>query len=66
MEAHPHESLWVGLRLAEGVELTTLQERQFGAAIERFVRQGLMRRDGSVVRLTDRGVLLSNEVFAEF
>jgi oxygen-independent coproporphyrinogen-3 oxidase len=66
VEAHPHESLWVGLRLSEGVELTALQERQFGGAIERFVRQGLMHRDGSVVRLTDRGVLLSNDVFAEF
>ena len=34
--------------------------------VEKFVRDGLLERAGARVRLTPRGVLLSNEVFAEF
>ena len=35
-------------------------------ALERFESGGLVEREGNRVRLTPRGVLLSNEVFAEF
>jgi len=34
--------------------------------IDRFEREGLLERCEGRVRLTPRGVLLSNEVFAEF
>ena len=34
--------------------------------IRRFIDEGLLAREGSGFRLTDRGVLFSNEVFAEF
>lgn len=55
------ESFFLGLRLREGVE-----GNAFPDAIEKFVRDGLLERAGGRVRLTPRGVLLSNEVFAEF
>ncbi len=65
------ESLFLGLRLMCGVNLHEL-EAQYGslstfeAGVEESVRDGLLERDGSFVRLTKRGKLLSNEVFARF
>jgi len=55
------ESFFLGLRLREGVE-----GNAFPDVIEKFVHEGLLERSGGRVRLTPRGVLLSNEVFAEF
>ena len=65
------ERLVLGLRLAEGVPLEWL-ERHLAAppgpgapGVDRYVEAGLMAiRDGRVA-LTDRGVLLSDTVFAE-
>ena len=55
------ESFFLGLRLREGVE-----GNAFPDVIEKFVHDGLLERAGARVRLTPRGVLLSNEVLAEF
>jgi len=60
------EHFFVGLRLAEGIEPTAAERRRFSTAIERSLGTGLLERDGVRLRLTPRGVLLSNEVFAEF
>jgi oxygen-independent coproporphyrinogen-3 oxidase len=38
----------------------------FDEAIERHLKNGLLERSGGRLRLTTRGVMLSNEVFAEF
>jgi len=38
----------------------------FEEPIARFLREGLLERERDVLRLTRRGVLLSNEVFSEF
>ena len=40
--------------------------RRFDAPIHRFLDAGLLETDGGMLRLTNRGVLLSNEVFQEF
>jgi putative oxygen-independent coproporphyrinogen III oxidase len=55
------EPFFLGLRLREGVESNAFPE-----IIERFVGEGLLEHEGDRVRLTTRGVMLSNEVFAEF
>jgi len=60
------ERFFLGLRLAEGVQPDTSSWRQFDQPIRRFLNDGLLAQDGSTLRLTNRGVLLSNEVFAEF
>jgi oxygen-independent coproporphyrinogen-3 oxidase len=60
------ERFFVGLRLAEGIRPQPEEWRKFDAPIQRFLRQGLLARDGGQLRLTDRGVLLSNEVFVDF
>ena len=60
------EKFFVGLRLDEGVDPTAEEWRRFEEPISRFVREGLLERAGDTLRLTGRGVLLSNEVFQEF
>jgi len=64
--ADPGEHLWVGLRLAEGVRPTAEDWERFDRPIRRFVEAGLLETGSGALRLTARGVLLSNEVFQEF
>jgi oxygen-independent coproporphyrinogen III oxidase len=66
------ESFFLGLRLNRGMDLRRLRE-EFGLAAEKFestidelVKDGLLIRSGENLRLTNRGRLLSNEVFGRF
>ena len=60
------ERFFVGLRLTRGIRPQPEEWRRFEQPIQRFIHEGLLERDGPSLRLTNRGVLLSNEVFAEF
>ncbi|MFN0102182.1 MAG: radical SAM family heme chaperone HemW [Bryobacteraceae bacterium] len=60
------ERFFVGLRLSEGVEPTAEEWAAHRDAIDRFLAGGLLERDETHLRLTPRGILLSNEVFQEF
>lgn len=60
------EYFFLGLRKMEGVEATQERIAPYAEAVERFVSLGLVEYDGRRLRLTRRGVLLSNEVFEEF
>ena len=60
------EQFFVGLRLAEGVRPGAAAWQRFQAPIDRFLREGLLTNAGGTLRLTGRGVLLSNEVLQEF
>ena len=65
--ARPEEErFFVGLRLLAGVRPEADEWRRFEGPIRRFVEAGLLETEGGVLRLTGRGVLLSNEVFQEF
>jgi oxygen-independent coproporphyrinogen-3 oxidase len=60
------ESLFLGLRLVRGVDLSGLDAGFVGeiaGAMEECVEGGLMAREGSWLRLTARGRMASNEVF---
>jgi oxygen-independent coproporphyrinogen-3 oxidase len=57
------ERFFLGLRLTEGIEGPW---DPFSNAIRRFLDDGLLEQSGNRVRLTPRGVMLSNEVFQEF
>jgi oxygen-independent coproporphyrinogen-3 oxidase len=57
------EPFFLGLRLDRGIDADW---SAFQPAVERFIREGLLETNGNVLRLTRRGVMLSNEVFAEF
>lgn len=66
-EAHPdEEKFFVGLRLTEGVETDRADWQRFGAAFERLLSLGMMEQTGARLRLTPRGVMVSNEIFQEF
>jgi oxygen-independent coproporphyrinogen-3 oxidase len=60
------ERFYVGLRLSEGIRPTTEEWRRWDAPIRRFVDAGLLETAEGMLRLTGRGVLISNEVFQEF
>ncbi|MBV9771396.1 MAG: radical SAM family heme chaperone HemW [Bryobacterales bacterium] len=70
MDATPanpiEEHFFVGLRLTEGIQPQADEWQRFEQPIQRFIQEGLLARDGMRLRLTERGVLFSNEVFAEF
>lgn len=60
------EHFFVGLRLSSGVEPTPQEWSRFEAPIGKWLAAGMLERAGSRLRLTDRGVLVSNEVLQEF
>lgn len=60
------EKFFVGLRLSEGVRPDASEWERYKKPIEDFIAGGLLARDGDILRLTERGVLVSNEVFEEF
>jgi coproporphyrinogen III oxidase-like Fe-S oxidoreductase len=57
------ERLLVGLRLAEGVPVSSSEQTR----LRRFVERGWLEEPSEGrIRLTSEGVLFSNEVFEEF
>ncbi len=60
------EKFFVGLRLSQGVKPAPEEWETFAKPIRHFMEEGLLEQSGGRLRLTRRGVLLSNEVFAEF
>jgi len=72
-DAALEESSFLGLRLMRGVNLRRLEAEYgleatvpFSEAITECIQDGLLERQGHVIRLTARGKLLSNEVFERF
>ncbi len=64
--ASAQERFFVGLRLREGIRPSSEEWQRYSESIRRFTELGLLEADGGALRLTRRGILLSNEVFQEF
>lgn len=67
------EFMFLGLRCMEGVSARRFAmcfgediETCFGGVLDRCQRQGLLVREGDCIRLTKRGIDVSNRVFEEF
>jgi oxygen-independent coproporphyrinogen-3 oxidase len=60
------EKFFVGLRLSEGVHADALDWQRFGSAFEHFLAAGVLESSQGNLRLTARGVMVSNEIFQEF
>jgi oxygen-independent coproporphyrinogen-3 oxidase len=72
-QAAIEETFFLGLRLNRGVDLACLPTESnpdaiaaWESAIRQSLQDGLLEQQGTVLRLTSRGRLLSNEVFARF
>jgi len=66
------ESLMLGLRLIEGVDLTALEKRHktlvdnhIMESLRGFIENGLLESQQGRIRLTEKGLYLSNSVFRE-
>ncbi|HEX7961461.1 MAG TPA: radical SAM family heme chaperone HemW, partial [Terriglobales bacterium] len=67
------EAMFLGLRLNAGIDLSKMAQqngldpaREFADQIKELLQLGLVEQSGSRLRLTQRGRLLSNEVFERF
>jgi oxygen-independent coproporphyrinogen-3 oxidase len=67
------ETMFMGLRLNAGVSEAHFRDRcgisldaAYGDVLRELVAQGLAERDAGGVRLSDRGRMLGNQVFARF
>ena len=72
-QAAMEEFCFLGLRVVEGISAQTFEKNfgekifdVFGSAIEKNLRRGLLAVDGDKIFLTERGMSLGNEVFADF
>ncbi len=67
VNARPDEErFFVGLRLMAGIRPTAEEWNRFDQPIRELIGLGLLEREDGVLRLTSRGVPLSNQVFQEF
>ncbi len=71
-EARFRETVVMGLRMLDGVSLSSLEARfgidglkYYGDRLKRLVTQQLLVLDGDMLRLTEQGLLLANTVMAE-
>jgi oxygen-independent coproporphyrinogen-3 oxidase len=60
------EKFFVGLRLAEGVHPDESDWLRYGSAFERHLATGMMESADGRLRLTNRGIMVSNEIFQDF
>jgi oxygen-independent coproporphyrinogen-3 oxidase len=67
------DALFTGLRLSTGLDTAAIGARygvdvwgRFGPALDPFVGEGLLIREGSRLRLTRPGMLVANEIMAVF
>jgi len=66
---HPdpvEEKFFVGLRLSEGVQPDASDWLRYGSAFERHLSNGMLEAADGKLRLTNRGIMVSNEIFQEF
>ena len=67
------EFMFLGLRMMCGVDCRTFYdvfgrqiEEVYGPVIEKMISQGLLQREERNIKLTDKGIDVSNYVMAEF
>ncbi|MBR4209738.1 MAG: radical SAM family heme chaperone HemW [Lachnospiraceae bacterium] len=71
-EEKKEEFFFLGLRMMQGVSASEFErrfgeswEREYGASMQKLIRMGYLKQEGDRLFLTEEGVSVSNEVFAE-
>jgi oxygen-independent coproporphyrinogen-3 oxidase len=71
--ARLEEAMFTGLRLSRGIDLAAVGARygadvwaMYGSALDPFLQEGWLVREGPLLRLTREGMLMANEVMAVF
>lgn len=59
------EDIMLGLRLREGIELSTAASRLYGAVIEKYLALGYLKMEENRICPTAKGWLLSNQMFQD-
>ena len=67
------EEMFLGLRKINGVSVNHFEEKfkrpldsVYGETILRLKNDGMLKQQGDLLSLTDKGLILGNEVFKEF
>lgn len=60
------EHFFVGLRMMNGIKPSPEEWRLFADPIAKWTEAGMLRQEGETLRLSEAGVLVSNEIFQEF
>lgn len=73
LERRVSEAIFTGLRLMRGIDQIAFKRRygidvleRYGSEISQHVKNGLLEQEGEKLRLTKKGIILSNEVFSSF
>ena len=71
-EEKKEEFFFLGLRMMQGVSAAEFErrfgeswEREYGASMQKLIRMGYLKQEGDRLFLTEEGVSVSNELFAE-
>jgi oxygen-independent coproporphyrinogen-3 oxidase len=60
------EHFFVGLRLDAGIAPTAEEWQRFSAPIHKWLDAGMLKKEDGRLRLSETGVLVSNEIFGDF
>ena len=60
------EKIILGLRMLKGISKEYLVYDRWRASAKKLINLGLLEENGEILRLTDRGLDLANQVFVEF
>lgn len=73
IEEQMEEFMFLGLRMMEGVSIRKFgktfgkkYEDVYGNVSDKLIKQGLLKQSGECIRLTERGIDISNYVMSEF
>jgi oxygen-independent coproporphyrinogen-3 oxidase len=60
------EHFFVGLRLDAGISPSAEEWDRFARPISKWLNAGMLKREDARLRLSEGGVLVSNEIFEDF